>query len=65
MEKEKKEEIVFIHRLREVMIRDIEKKIGGMVSVNSETTDIQAGFMLGVQYVLGKLRDGYCEESQN
>lgn len=63
MEKEK--EVIFIHRLREAMIRDIEKKIGVQIGVSNQTTEIQAGFMLGAQYVLNKLREGYSEDEKN
>lgn len=46
------------HRLSELALREIEKKLLPMV-VNGTTTDLQASFILGQQSVLKLLRDGY------
>lgn len=33
------------------------------IAVNNETSPLQAGFQLGVQHVLQKLREGFVHES--
>lgn len=45
-------------RLRSDVYQDLERKCGAIV-VTRETTDVQAGFQLGVQHVLRLLREGY------
>lgn len=50
--------------IQEVIVLTAEqyKRLEGQVtppSVNSNTTDVQAGFMLGIQHVLKLLREGY------
>lgn len=50
--------------IQEVVVLSQEqyKRLEGQViapTANSNTTDIQAGFMLGVQHVLKLLREGY------
>lgn len=45
-------------RLTREVYEDLEKKVG-RVMVNRETTDLQAGYQLGVQAVLQMLREGY------
>lgn len=45
-------------RLTTEVYQDLERKVG-QVMVTRETTDLQAGFQLGVQSVLKLLREGY------
>ena len=45
-------------RLTAEVYQDLERKVGQVV-VTRETTDLQAGYQLGVQAVLKLLRDGY------
>ncbi|OZI20062.1 hypothetical protein CAL26_21140 [Bordetella genomosp. 9] len=53
-----------IHRLSPEAYRALEKLLAGSASavVTSQTTDLQAGDMLGVQRVLKALRDGFVVE---
>lgn len=41
---------------------DFEKKVHAVTIVNSTTTDLQAGYQLGVQHALKVLRDGWVQE---
>ena len=50
--------IVEWHKLSMASYEQLEKKCPAAL-VGDSTTDIQAGYMLGVQYVLMLLRDGY------
>ena len=45
-------------RLTQHVYEELERKVGTVV-VNQITTDLQAGYMLGVQAVLKELRNGY------
>ena len=45
-------------RLTKEVYEDLEKKLPAP-SVQRDTTDLQAGFQLGVQHVLKLLREGY------
>jgi hypothetical protein len=45
-------------RLDQSMYRELEQKLTPPV-VTSQTTDLQAGYQLGVQSVLKMLREGY------
>ena len=45
-------------RLTQHVYDELERKVGSVV-VNQVTTDLQAGYMLGVQAVLKELRNGY------
>jgi len=45
-------------RLPQHIYEELERKVGGVV-VNQVTTDLQAGYMLGVQAVLKELRNGF------
>lgn len=45
-------------RLPQHVYDELERKVGTVV-VNQVTTDLQAGFMLGVQSVLKELRNGF------
>lgn len=45
-------------RLPEHVYKELEGKLASPV-VNQVTTDLQAGFMLGVQAVLKELRNGF------
>lgn len=45
-------------RLPQHVYDELERKVGTVV-VNQVTTDLQAGFMLGVQLVLRELRNGF------
>jgi hypothetical protein len=59
----RKEETVV--RLRWDQLDALRKDLGGATStfVTKETTEIQAGFMLGVNHVLAKLQAGYTIET--
>ena len=46
-------------RLDNRVYEELEKKVMGTPIVTKETTELQAGFQLGVQHVLKVLRDGY------
>lgn len=46
-------------RLNEVAYQALEKAVMAEVLVSSQTTDIQAGYQLGIQKVLKALRDGF------
>ena len=45
-------------RLPQHVYDELERKVGGVV-VNQITTDLQAGYMLGIQAVLKELRNGF------
>jgi hypothetical protein len=45
-------------RLTKEVYEDLEKKLPAP-SVQRDTTDLQAGFQLGIQHVLKLLREGY------
>lgn len=47
-----------LYRFNPESIRQLEKQLNA-VHVNASTTDIQAGYMLGVQHVLSLLRNGF------
>lgn len=46
-------------RLDPRVYTDLEKKIGSPPLVGPSTTELEAGYKLGVQYVLKILRDGF------
>lgn len=41
---------------------DFEKKVHAVTIVNSTTTELQAGYQLGVQHALKVLREGWVQE---
>jgi hypothetical protein len=45
-------------RLTKEVYEDLERKLPAP-SVQRDTTDLQAGFQLGIQHVLKMLREGY------
>jgi predicted GNAT family N-acyltransferase len=45
-------------RLNKEVYDHLERQVGKVI-VNRETTELQAGYQLGVQVVLQLLRDGY------
>ena len=47
-----------VQRLSPQAYNDLENKLSKPF-VQASTTDLQAGFMLGIQYVLNALRTGY------
>jgi hypothetical protein len=47
------------HRLSAAAAEDLEKAVSFVPHVNEQTTDLQAGFMLGVAHVLRVLRKGF------
>lgn len=49
---------VTIFRLSETQLKLLEKEIGPPF-VNKDTSELQAGFLLGIQYIMKKLRDGF------
>lgn len=48
-----------VYRLTPEVYSQLEEKLLSDVLVNKETTDLQAGYMLGIQKVLKVLRDGF------
>lgn len=48
-----------IHRLSPDQLDAVRRAVAGTISINSNTTPLQAGFQLGVQHVLNALRDGF------
>lgn len=48
-----------VYRLDESQLEAVRRKASGTISINSETTPLQAGFSLGVQHVLNVLREGF------
>ena len=51
--------VEFTTRLTPAVYRDLESKLLHTIPVTKETTEIQAGYMLGIQTVLKVLRDGF------
>lgn len=47
-----------VHRLSPEVYKDLEKKVG-YIDVTEKTSELQAGYQLGVQKVLRMLRDGF------
>ncbi len=47
-----------VHRLSQEVYKDLEKKIGH-IQVEDSTSELSAGFQLGVQKVLALLRNGF------
>lgn len=54
-----KPKVVELHRLSQESYGKLEKELPAMPFVTADTTAHQAGFLLGVQLVLAKLRTGY------
>jgi len=52
-------EAELIVRLSPEQYRVLERRILSDVIVSDKTTDIQAGYMLGIQKVLRELREGF------
>lgn len=50
---------VEFHRLSLQAYEDLEKAVAYLPHAAADTTNIQAGFMLGVQHVLRHLRKGF------
>lgn len=52
-------------RLSPDQLMEVRRKVGGQAStfVSQNTTDIQAGFMLGVNHVLNILQEGFTIET--
>lgn len=50
--------VVTYARLTREVYEDLERKVGRIL-VTRETTDLQAGYQLGVQSVMQMLREGY------
>lgn len=47
-----------LYRFNPESIRQLEKQLP-MVTVNGTTTEVQAGYLLGIQHVLSILRQGF------
>lgn len=47
------------YRLNFDVYKQLETKVLSDIYVNDKTTDIQAGYMLGIQKVLKEIRDGF------
>lgn len=52
-----KQEVVV--RLEQAVLNDLRKKVNASALVTSTTTDLQAGFQLGINHVLNVLQEGY------
>jgi len=48
-----------IHRLSMEAYTSLERNLLANIIVSDKTTDLQAGYMLGIQEVLRKLRTGF------
>ncbi len=48
-----------VHRLSPDQLDAVRRQAAGNISINMNTTPLQAGFQLGVQHVLNVLRDGF------
>lgn len=55
-------EVRRVATLTKPQYEDFEKKVHAVTIVNSTTTDLQAGYQLGVQHALKVLRDGWVQE---
>lgn len=55
---ETKAKEVVVHRLTQEVYKHLESQMP-VPFVNQQTTDVQAGFALGIQYVLKQLREGF------
>ena len=57
---------MFVARLTPDVLEDLRKRIGGSANciATSQTTDIQAGYMLGINHVLNVLQEGFTLPSQ-
>lgn len=53
-----------IYRLTPEVYRELEKKVLSDIFVSDKTTDIQAGYMLGIQKVLKEVRDGFAIDTE-
>lgn len=53
------QEVKVIHRLDPKQLAAVRHAVAGKVSINSNTTPLQAGFQLGVQSVLNTLQEGF------
>lgn len=54
--------IVQVIRLHPDQYNELRKSVGGTPYVGPTTTELQAGFQLGVEHVLTKLREGFVLE---
>lgn len=50
-------EVVFVARIQDAVFQDFKKKVNNGIYVSHQTTEIQAGHMLGVQHVLNLLQE--------
>ena len=46
-------------RLEHSVMQDLRRKVNASALVTSQTTDLQAGFQLGINHVLNVLQEGY------
>ena len=51
---------VLLNRLTDAQYEAFEKKAHAVTIVNSTTTELQAGYQLGVQHALKVLREGWA-----
>lgn len=59
------QKVVIIHRLSPDQLREVRKRAGLALSVNSNTTPLEAGVQLGMARVLDILREGFTVEHSN
>lgn len=59
------EKVAIIHRLSPEQLREVWKRAGLALSVNSNTTPLEAGVQLGMARVLDILREGFTIEHSN
>lgn len=53
------EQVRVIHRLDPKQLAAVRQAVAGKISINANTTPLQAGFQLGVQSVLNVLQEGF------
>lgn len=49
-----------LHRLDPAALASIKQRVAAAISINHNTTPLQAGFQLGVQHVLNVLQEGFA-----
>ena len=52
-------EKVIIVRLEQSVMNDLRRRVNGTCMVTTQTTDLQAGYQLGMAHVLNVLQEGY------
>lgn len=53
-----------IQRLSPEALAAVRHRVAGVITINANTTPLQAGFQLGVQHVLNTLQEGFTTSHQ-